>query len=69
MKKYFTLVELMVIGFIGMVLLSFIIMAGLIIGGGCWLGNKVSEEGLKPTVERVYEGPATDEQAPSNEKE
>lgn len=56
----FTLIELLVVCVIIMIIGTIVIVAGAFIVGGCYLSSEIHEEGLKPTVERVWEGPKSD---------
>ena len=65
-KKNYTLIELLItLGIVG-VLASFImgvIICFVLVFGGCKAVQKINEDGLNPTIERILEGPSDAEKA------
>ena len=57
----FTMAELIIVVTAIVMFVVGIILAGAVIIGGCWVGSKIHEEGIKPTAERVWEGPKPEE--------
>ena len=56
-KRGFTLIELLVSITVGMILMAMIAVVVAVICVFCWSASEVSENGLKPSVERAWEGP------------
>jgi len=56
-KKPFTLIELIAAGIIIFVVFVIVLVVGGLLIGGCIIAKKAQDEGLKPSIERVWEGP------------
>ena len=56
-KKPFTLFELLVTSIIIFVVFVIVLVVGGLLIGGCIIAKKAKDEGLKPSIERVWEGP------------
>jgi len=73
-KNLFTLIELLVVGACITIVLVAVIVISAVLIGGCIIAKKVKDEGAKPTIERVWEGPEKPEkteptQAPEKQNE
>ena len=70
MKTFkYTMLELIVTVIILVSIIIGVLAVGAVVIGGCWIGSAIHDKGLKPTVERVWEGPKEgDRQLPADSK-